>query len=590
MKNRNNYNEIIPYPELRGMDPDNEGGVAYLENMYIDYGGDSDALESIVGYRRAAKFKEVIHSFCLIGSGDEAAIIIHSGGGLYFGLVKERNVGLPLKKIFSLRDCESITMPLGRLCLISDGESLISVNTEGVAGLISNREELVGCRCATLYEDRIFLSGNPLYEGIIYYSEPVFQGEIVFDKRITTKAEGNILSLIAYDGRLTVFSEGCIVCHSSDGEGYPIVRIINRQGIHSNALMLGRELIFMTDGGLTSLYMPGKDGEVVIKYHSEKMNRLLSSEDRRRIKLQLWLGYIVIFYGEKIYLADPREKNGYGWYLIRQVGGYENDRRVYRYRSYADKGCRVHPKPNEKAVGEIYSYGKEDGSLAYYSVEGDKRYSVYPTQELQGGIFHPAGKLCCLDGLMWFCAHNAIYLFNNDMRGASPQTEPCVSSTDVEEYFTKDRIHPYYYSFAGHAARCVVITRPREQLPTRESGRLTSSVSLRLKTLSDGEIRLVEATDGIKTSDRKISLKKLRQQAEERIGIKSETDTVGSSPAESEHCSTKHFSTVCLPDRARAGERMQLCILTDSFASPFGIDRIEYRPGKTDNKSQKKGN
>ena len=73
------------YRKTRGI---GQKDFSYLENMYIDYGGGADAVESIVGYRRMARLDRGIHSFATV-TGDGEGLVIHSKNNLYLAVKKE---------------------------------------------------------------------------------------------------------------------------------------------------------------------------------------------------------------------------------------------------------------------------------------------------------------------------------------------------------------------------------------------------------------------------------------------------------------------------------------------------------------------
>ena len=565
-KNNNIYIEAIPYPDLRGMDLRGEGSLAYLENMYVDHDGSADAIESIPGYRSVVRMKEKIHSFCLIGVGETESLVIHSGSRLYIGRTNVVDKDISLSEIARLKDSESSAITLGDICLITDDERMLSVDRHGNVREVNGDERITSCSCATLYDGRIFLSGSKDHRGYLFISNTLGDGEIRFEESLKTACDGEILSLISADGYLIIFHKDGVICHKADGgnpRSYPVVKVIDNKSLCSGAIRLGRELLFMTDDGLTSLKIPDEESEPELCCRSEKINPMLLREDQSKAMLGIWKGYLAICYGERIYLADPRGKEGYDWYFINGVGGFINDRRVYRYRAEAEGCCSLHHTPEEIATGEIYSYGEKDGSLIYYSVEGDRRYSVYPTAELSGGEFCPAESLVCHGGLMWFSSEGSLYLFNSDKRGLCAENE--------ESSFSE--VDPLYYSFAGHRVRYALLTKPRKSPVTRERGRIGSYLLLRLKGLSKGELKLIDITDGKAASERKIKLGSLTSvtEREEKIPI----------PA-------SDLLTLKLPDRALPGEKIQLCLLAEGFASPIGISSIEYRRDDTP-KAKSKG-
>ncbi len=563
---RNIYYETLPYPALRGMDLTGESGVAYLENMYVDHEGSGGKVESFVGYRRIRRMKNEIHSLCIIGEGDSSRLLVHSGGVLYFSSVSERDRGLPVKGIAELEDKKSYAMPLGSLCLFTDGKRIISVNSDGEVRVISEAEDIAGCRCAAVFDGRLFLSGNPDYPSRVFYSARMADGKIDVTNSLDEEIGGsNILSLITLDGYLLVLHSGGILCHkaenNSEAVSYPVARVIDGIQPRSTGIIHRRELLFMTADGLMAIVPPYGEAEIKLSRRSEKINKMLLREDQSRLRLGSWMGYLVLSYGERIYLADPSGEKKYEWYLISGVGGYKNDRRVYRYRRDAQEGCKAHPTPHEIAKGEIYSYGRADGELIYYSKEDGERYSVYPTAQLHGGDFYPASELLCHGGLMWFASDDgALYLFNSDKRGRLPDDIDFSDGALTDgATVSKDEIHPLYYSFAGHAPRYIIVTHPKEQrLTAREGGCVGRSIDIRLSGLRSGRLRFIDILNGRVICERIINAES---------SLKSPKNEEGRQDANG-------FRAVSLSDKSALNGQVQHCLIADGFASPFGLVSI----------------
>ncbi len=449
-------------------------GYARLENMYIDYEVGGNALTSIPGFRRIYKAIDRVHSLFFVGlSEDRGFMLIHSGEKLYRLPICDRDKNPRPSVIAHLCDRESTSLSFGSVAFITDGVRLIMINHLGEPRLISEDREIAGCRCGAVYDGRLFLSGNKETPGRVYYSTPLNMGEPLFRSEGSfTEGSGkvNITSLTSLNGYLWLFKEsadgeGDIICRQAvGGECYPTVRVIDGVRPISGVMTQGGELVFLTHRGLVSLNASA-EGDVEITDRSLPINKMLLKERLGEAEFGRWMGYTVIAFGERVYLADPTGNGGWNWFPISRVGGYKGSRRVYRYSECAEEGCQTNPRTNEAATGEIYSRGKRDGGLIYYSMEGDKRYSVYPTAQFSGGEFMPLKKLYANGRLMWFATENGgIYLFNNDKRGASPKEIPFSESSDyaINPLCEGSGIHPIFYLFDSHAPSYIATTYPNE--------------------------------------------------------------------------------------------------------------------------------
>ena len=569
---KNNYpyeEKQLPYPELRGMDLYGGGGFAYLENMYIDYDGGGDAVESIVGFRKIRAMKAGIHSLCQIGRENCRVLIIHSGDRLYLGRVNERDKGLPLKEIGRLRDGESTVLAATDRAVLTDGERLISVTDEGKVTLLSEDKKIAGCRCGTIYGERLFLSGNPDFRGEVFYSSPISQDDISFFRGFS-EGDTEVISLISLDGRLWVFKKdmggSSAVCHTEEKEGdslsFPVTMLIDPLDICSNVGMFGREIIFMSSGGLMAIdFSTGKEARLICR--SAKINRLLLREELSNAKFAVWMGYLVISFGERVYLADPRDIGGYGWYLLNGIGGYRDEKRLFRYSDKAEEGLLLHPKANAMAEGEIFSIGREAGEMIYYSKEADECYSVYPTAELYGGEFGPHFNLISDGKLMWFVTEaGGLYLFNNDKRGCYPSDVQFADLDGENMYRPSDTaIHPLYYSFAGHAPSYIALIHPQDRKRTeREGDGLHKRCKIDLKAISDKGVTVLVMNNEKELSSHKIA------------PTKQSKANGNANEAPTRH---RDFVIVRLPEPRRGVSGEQLCITADEFASPFGIRSVK---------------
>ena len=546
-----------PYPDFRGMDVTRDENFDSLMNMYIDPDATDGAIESVVGYRKCRTMSDGIRSISAL----DGNLLIHSGRWLY-NLPKE---GVP-KRIAILDGEDSISISLGNRCLMSDGKRMLSVGTNANITTISEDSVIAGCRCATVHNGRLLLSGNPDFKGRVFYCEPS-NDDISFTELSELRAyDKEICSLISLDGFLWLFwrsegDRGGVICLKNTDEGYATVREIDLTAPMSQVILFGREMLFLTESGLMGIE-PTTDGSIAgLKSYSTSINKRLIEKGDSLYQLSLWMGYIVIQLDKIIYLISPRDNSEYNCFPLIGVGGYKGDRRVFRYKSKADDGYETHYKAGNRAIGEIYSKAKENGEMIYYSVEEDVSYSVYPTPELSGGQFMPLRGLSSDGRLMWFyTSDGSIYLFNNDKRGVMPEEIPFYNAInfDIGE-LSENRIHPLYYSFAGHAPCYALLTkevRCRKNRPEENA-----DILIDIKKLSDKAIRLIEIADKEIIYDHVLSCKSSKKN---RKNIVRSND----------------FVTVSINEHIKKAKTKQLCLMANDFISPFGLAYISYETKK----------
>ncbi len=129
------------YENMRGMSLTVSGGdtqqrYGYLENMYVDYEGGGEAVESIPGFRRLVSLGGRIHGIYSQKLGEGAEFItVHAGRSLY-RFNKDMRDSLdthPPKRLAELADVQSHAFSYGRELYVMDGEKLVKISEDGEA-------------------------------------------------------------------------------------------------------------------------------------------------------------------------------------------------------------------------------------------------------------------------------------------------------------------------------------------------------------------------------------------------------------------------------------------------------------------------
>lgn len=335
------------------------------------------------------------------------------------------------------------------------------------------------CRICECFDGRIFLSGNPKLPNTVIYSarnesgsnDPLYFGALNYFNDGTGTFP--VVSMLAAGDSLAVFKSdddggGSIFYHTPKSTESSIVpRVYPVSYVHCGIGALGESISFFDDPvfisrcGLCALDKKTINLERSVSCRSHNVNSRLLSEKLSQVKLGKWRGYLVLSVGGRMYLADSRAmfqhecgSYEYEWYYLSGIGTYENATRVYRYASIAPGGYSVHPTPEGKAATTVMSESAPSGELIYYTLENGVKYSVYPTEEYEGGTFYPATVLLTTeDDLLVFGTDDGhVCIFNNDMRGTAPPHIAKADDFDEEEYRLKygRLIHPYYYRFNDH--------------------------------------------------------------------------------------------------------------------------------------------
>ena len=456
---------------------------------------------------------------------------------------------------------------------------------------------ILGCKCSCVFDGRLFLSGNPLLPGVIFYSSMSESGSAYppyfgVDNYIFDGLDGHrVTSLLSLGNRLLVFKggdngSGSIFYHGKETDGkkvdYPVKFVRNGISATSDSCVFNGEAVFVDSAGICASVDNGTDSAFISR-RSEKIAPLLASQKSENIRLTEWNGYLVVACGSRFFLADSRSKYRKGddylseWYHLFGIGAYENDRRIYKYASEAKKGYSVRENPPEKVDEVVLSVQNESSGYDYYTLENGEAYAVNPTDEYEGGSFYPATEVFALGDLLFFGTEfGHICLFNNDKRGVAPPFIKDNPDFDAKEYESKmgNTIHPYYYSFDRHRVRYLLATVPDNcEIPYLEKNSVRGSLTLKFKCMSDGDIAVKVKTDksGIK------ELCKIKTGALDFYCLNFSNLSIA----------PFGYSTLSLNEYERGWVDKQYVLCSEGFCAPIGIHSLSYRykiKGKIKNK------
>lgn len=145
------------YENLRGVDFSETGKsntrFAYLENMYVDYGGGADAVESIPGFRKIFGYGTKINAIHLQDLGSSGKfLIVHAGKNLYRFNINDRDDITAQEPIATLANARSHSFSYGTKLYVMDGKRMIQIDRLGVAKYVSDDGDAPPY-IPTLYED-----------------------------------------------------------------------------------------------------------------------------------------------------------------------------------------------------------------------------------------------------------------------------------------------------------------------------------------------------------------------------------------------------------------------------------------------------
>ena len=544
--------------------------------QYINYAGDERSAGKIKGLEQFA---------------DATLLPLTTQSDIRFGFpihgdvdtVYEVLIGNEKKHFSYDKDYNEVTVYVNDRRAIMGSEVTVKCT---LAGGELSKSAVLGCTLSTVHDGRVFLSGNPAFPGYVFYSLEKPGGRLFFSEQdyfIDGVNNYPITSLISANGALTVFKSdddgsGSIFCHSSASSGdkriYPLTYthggIVNKNSSH----VISDDTVFLSAEGLCALEKVAGSSYKELRCRSTNINRKLLEERLEDVCMTEWCGYLVLCAGGHYYLADSRSKYKtadsfeYEWYYLNGIGTYSDECRVYRYSPFSDGDCIAKKNSFDKiAEGIVMSVGKSDGTLSYYVEEDGIKYSVYPTEELCGGVFSPSCYALGVGKLLFFGTESGdLCVFNNDKRGVAPEHISIQPDFNEKDYalLMGDRIHPYFYSFNGRrVSYCLKTASDDCDIPHLAKSTVKHSLILKCKSYAESSFNVESVIDhGIPCT--------LGNYSAGRI-------TFHDVNFEKMSFSTAPYSIIPVPENEKNWVEKQLCFVSDGFRAPFGICSFTYR-------------
>ena len=459
---------------------------------------------------------------------------------------------------------------------------------------ITAREAITGCTVCETFDGRVFLSGNPNFPNVVFYSardkdgksDPLYFGTMNY----FTDGTGafGVKSMLSCGDSIAVFKAeddggGSIFYHTPEDTDIDIIpKIYPVTYAHTGISAIGGSYSFFDDPvfisrvGLSALEKQTINLERNIACRSHNVNAKLLSESLADIFITKWCGYLVLAAGEHYYLADSRctfthstGNREYEWYYLSGIGTYTGDHYKYVYSDSASDGFFVHGSHGKEVdIEKVMSIKAENGDLIYYVTEGDTRYAVLKTEEKIGGRFNPSSCVYTTENdLLIFGTENGdLCVFNNDKKGIAPPYIASKDGFDPEEYKRQNaqKIHPYYYSFCSHAPRYALKTAADDGgAPNLTKDTVKNSMAVKMRSFGTGEVSFEVGTDGAGYTE-------ICDLPDTRFSFE-ELDFSHLS------FSNPEYLTVPIRERQKGWIEKDVCVYSDAYSSPFGIASITYR-------------
>ena len=178
---------------------------------------------------------------------------------------------------------------------------------------------IMECTLLQVFDNRVFFSGNEEHPNVVWHcslNDPSYVSDLDYYNEGMDRAM--VKGLVAGNNALWVFREPSdanttVFYHTPSiddeyGKIYPSAHSSITTGCVGKAINFNDDIVFFSERG-----MEGISGDVtteqVVAHRSSMVDRKMTAEpDYKNMVLAEWEGYLVVFIGDKAYLADSRAR------------------------------------------------------------------------------------------------------------------------------------------------------------------------------------------------------------------------------------------------------------------------------------------
>ena len=198
---------------------------------------------------------------------------------------------------------------------LTDGQDNVSI--EFCKTIPSYRDSILNCTILQVFDNRVFFSGNKDFPNVVWHcslNDPSYCSDLDYYREGMDTAQ--VKGLVAGNNALWVFREPSgahtnVFYHTPTrdadyGKIYPSTHSSITTGCIGKARNFNDDIVFFSDRG-----MEGINGDVTteqaVAHRSSLIDRKLIAEaGYKDMFLEEWEGYLCVFIGDKVYLADSR--------------------------------------------------------------------------------------------------------------------------------------------------------------------------------------------------------------------------------------------------------------------------------------------
>lgn len=198
---------------------------------------------------------------------------------------------------------------------LTDGQDNVTVKyRKTVSGL---RERINRCTLLQVFDNRVFFSGNPDYPNVVWHcslNDPSYCSDLDYYNEGLDTAK--VTGLVAGNNALWVMKEPsqantAVFYHTPTIDGdygkiYPSTHSSVSTGCVGKAINFNDDIVFFSERGMEAISGDVTTEQAVAHRSSLIDRKLIAEESYRDMLLEEWEGYLMVFTGNKVYLADSR--------------------------------------------------------------------------------------------------------------------------------------------------------------------------------------------------------------------------------------------------------------------------------------------
>ena len=211
----------------------------------------------------------------------------------------------------------------------TDGQDNVEITFE--KQVIGYADRILHCKLLAVFDNRVFFSGNPDYPNVVWHSsldDPSYISDLDYYNEGLDLAK--VKALVPGNNALWVFKEPSqanttVFYHvptidASYGKIYPSSHSSISTGCIATGINFNDDICFFSPRGLEGISGDITSEQVVAHRSTFIDSKLLSENGYENMLLEEWEGYLFVFIGNHVYLADSRgvtALNGsyeYDWY------------------------------------------------------------------------------------------------------------------------------------------------------------------------------------------------------------------------------------------------------------------------------------